>query len=1389
MEGKIDFELRKLLSSSISDGLKRAETLLVDDDNKSFEEYWTFCKDRAYCGACYNRFPLLSIFVHCLTCSNDPISCFCLDCFLKGKHQGHDFLVFQSDSNCDCGKLRYNDNGMECSCHHGFYKYPISKFLSKTQAMKALSVFSTVFDYMKETFPSNESSNIMKWILKFFWFGDGFVRIISKLFADSFQHFYLKICSIPVPNNLKNVYDDFIEISTKMMVDPFFNDFYIDFFNIIYQVLSKQQTESKNYDIFFIYSKLFFSTYIYPDNATKILLNDSFFSRFIDTMIPLLKNSFKESINTEKCISLLNCIEYKIEGIINFAINGRIFFFNSSKLKESLMHLFETFQFQKIAQRKTGIHEIDDDSSYFYFYSCNLFLQSLINSLYKCSLLLNIPAKLLDTIKAFPKTLSDEVFDINAYNKKFENDISLLSENSKANKKETIHEKKSIDDIYTVYITDAFLNSIKPTSLSTEDLTLLFSFLDEAKRSLDKWIVKQKIGIVETSFFQADELQYVYALNPYIDPFSFSIPLHIYFFTIFFALSHYYNIPFQTIFENLEKNSPRKYQLEQIPDNDNQKMHVETSFALIYLIHPLEVLNATLLSQSHAYIRNCESLTYVLNELAASNFFRELFNCIFGISQICLGKEDNFIKFLTLVIHSFGLSPWFSDNDTIIYGNKQLNKSLNTIACEEENITENEKNDLENFPLKEQVALLIRYLIICLSNQVSFQMNLSTNEEITYFARHLMWRSPIQERDLKMVLKKDFRSFNAIIKDFTIIYNGTLKLKSDEGLTPFFIYYSNSMFFDTISLCVKKDQSKILPIPQIEKANGISKIIETKEFYAFMFKLCSKLPELNDDTTTRCYISLLYMCLQFKIPKFAESLFLKSKLKDGSEESIIEILTKMNRPELHVIFDFTMENFEALRPLISSLKDTIALKEKKKPDKKLIMEQFKNRMNKFVMANKDIDDINDESISDENNDLSYNNNINEIYYNDENINNNNTREEQDSDDELSNYFHDNDDIECVVCKKKMKFGVDTFGVFSFYLDTDTLDQTADLCSPIFTHCLHFAHFKCGNEANECPICRTMTNMIFLVSGKMKYQIRPKKFCFITLSFFRTMELLFRVSNPALFKNKDDNDINSNLQMTNIHTTDKIIAKAILSIIDKIQIPSNQSFIEFLKTNDQEKFLSGREKPIPKFVLRIVNFVLELRNRPLITNVKSLPYQFNPCEKLPCYLFNLPHEFYKIFLKDGSNDEIDGIFHQKATVCKCLLCGVTCTKAKAYHHVCYECPYSFGLFIILNGEDASTVYYMHTTPIKWGTIYLTELGTENIGLLLFENIYLSEEKVKKLGYELFSGQLMKSIRNVFIENFNNDNDEGENNSGDDDNNENGADDHDLTLNQLETPDFY
>ena len=109
---------------------------------------------------------------------------------------------------------------------------------------------------------------------------------------------------------------------------------------------------------------------------------------------------------------------------------------------------------------------------------------------------------------------------------------------------------------------------------------------------------------------------------------------------------------------------------------------------------------------------------------------------------------------------------------------------------------------------------------------------------------------------------------------------------------------------------------------------------------------------------------------------------------------------------------------------------------------------------------------------------------------------------------------------------------------------------------------------------------------------------------------------------------------------------------------------------------------------------------------------------------------LSHKKNTSFLKDGSNDEIDGIFHQKATVCKCLLCGVTCTKAKAYHHVCYECPYSFGLFIILNGEDASTVYYMHTTPIKWGTIYLTELGTENIGLLLFENIYLSEEKVKK-----------------------------------------------------------
>lgn len=65
-----------------------------------------------------------SIAYRCRTCSLSPCMSLCADCFVNGKHDGHDYNMFRSQTGgaCDCG----DSSVMQCSGYIDNYSFKLS---------------------------------------------------------------------------------------------------------------------------------------------------------------------------------------------------------------------------------------------------------------------------------------------------------------------------------------------------------------------------------------------------------------------------------------------------------------------------------------------------------------------------------------------------------------------------------------------------------------------------------------------------------------------------------------------------------------------------------------------------------------------------------------------------------------------------------------------------------------------------------------------------------------------------------------------------------------------------------------------------------------------------------------------------------------------------------------------------------------------------------------------------------------------------------------------------------------------------------------------------------------------------------------------------------------
>lgn len=86
--------------------------------------------------------------IKCYNCGLDPQSCIFLECFLNGKHDGHDYLVRPFTSgNCDCCDLSLWKLSGCCTKHQGMNEndHPENYLHEKLRNFLTDVVFKAVF--------------------------------------------------------------------------------------------------------------------------------------------------------------------------------------------------------------------------------------------------------------------------------------------------------------------------------------------------------------------------------------------------------------------------------------------------------------------------------------------------------------------------------------------------------------------------------------------------------------------------------------------------------------------------------------------------------------------------------------------------------------------------------------------------------------------------------------------------------------------------------------------------------------------------------------------------------------------------------------------------------------------------------------------------------------------------------------------------------------------------------------------------------------------------------------------------------------------------------------------------------------------------------------------
>ena len=178
--------LELLFESDPTKAINESQKMIYKSTNfDSYEEFYSYHLNNPRISTCQNEWQDNRMSIHCFNCSLNSSSCVCLDCFLKGNHQGHDYIICPDTiGNCDCGDISLWKRSGFCANHQGLDQddnHPENYLDENLRVILTDIIFKAAFSALKKlTIPQdNFTTEIFQFVSSFLKFGDGFRRLIA----------------------------------------------------------------------------------------------------------------------------------------------------------------------------------------------------------------------------------------------------------------------------------------------------------------------------------------------------------------------------------------------------------------------------------------------------------------------------------------------------------------------------------------------------------------------------------------------------------------------------------------------------------------------------------------------------------------------------------------------------------------------------------------------------------------------------------------------------------------------------------------------------------------------------------------------------------------------------------------------------------------------------------------------------------------------------------------------------------------------------------------------------------------------------------------------------------------------------------------------------------
>ena len=182
-------DIERVFNCDVSKGLALCNEYLCSKEFPTIELVRKHFRELSSCNLCMESWEKPTYAVHCITCSKDYSSCFCLNCFLNGKHKNHKAFIATSDQgNCDCGFDVIADPRYFCDKHQKM-KISYKDLFTGEEIMKITNIVKLALKNITflSSFDTRSTKLIFSYLQDLALLSTPVTDLIADLFIENFN--------------------------------------------------------------------------------------------------------------------------------------------------------------------------------------------------------------------------------------------------------------------------------------------------------------------------------------------------------------------------------------------------------------------------------------------------------------------------------------------------------------------------------------------------------------------------------------------------------------------------------------------------------------------------------------------------------------------------------------------------------------------------------------------------------------------------------------------------------------------------------------------------------------------------------------------------------------------------------------------------------------------------------------------------------------------------------------------------------------------------------------------------------------------------------------------------------------------------------------------------